>query len=134
VKHFFGFELKRWRLNDQTVAFQIRPTLVFAEPNGQLILDARVGSLRRRLTKMWYNAEWVNRLLAATQVISNAPPIPGDGLVMESTTLRIQAPTGIREELLVADPAEDEIAEDAVPELPEEDDEAEKAKESDESA
>jgi len=134
VKHFFGFELKRWRLNDQTVAFQIRPTLVFAEPNGQLILDARVGSLRRRLTKMWYNAEWVNRLLAATQVISSASPIPGDGLVLESTTLRIQAPTGIREEMLVADPAEDEIAEDAVPELPEEDDEAEKAKESDESA
>jgi hypothetical protein len=55
-------------------------------------------------------------------------------LVFEQTTLRIQAPTGIREELLVADPAEDEIAEDAVPELPEEDDEAEKAKESDESA
>lgn len=134
VKHFFGFELKRWRLNDQTVAFQIRPTLVFAEPNGQLILDARVGSLRRRLTKMWYNAEWVNRLLAATQVIASAPPISGDGLVLEATALRIQAPTGIREELLVSDPAEDEIAEDAVPELPEEDDEAEKTKDSDESA
>jgi hypothetical protein len=133
VKHFFGFELKRWRLNDETVAFQIRPTLVFAEPNGQLILDARVGSLRRRLTKMWYNAEWVNRLLAATHVIASAAPVPGDGLVLEPTTLRIQAPTGIKEEVLIADPAEDEIAEDAVPELPEEDDEAEKAKEADES-
>lgn len=133
VKHFFGFELKRWRLSDQTVAFQIRPTLVFAEPNGQLILDARVGPLRRRLTKMWYNAEWVNRLLAATQVIASATPLPGDGLVLEPTTVRIQAPTGIREEMLAADPAEDEIAEDAVPELPEEDDETDKAKESDES-
>lgn len=134
VKHFFAFELRRWRLNDATVAFQIRPTLVFAEPNGQLILDARVGSLRRRLTKMWYNAEWVNRLLAATQVIAGAAPVPGDGLVLETTTLRIQAPTGIKEELLVADPAEDELADDAVPELPEEDDEADKAKEADESA
>jgi hypothetical protein len=134
VKHFFGFELKRWRLSEETVAFQIRPTLVFAEQNGQLILDARVGSLRRRLTKMWYNAEWVNRLLAATQVIASAAPVPGDGLILEQTTLRIQAPTGIKEELLVADPVEDEIAEDAVPELPEEDDEADKAKEADESA
>ena len=66
-------------------------------------------------------------------MVASAAPVPGDGLVLEPTTLRIQAPTGINEALLIADPAEDEIAEDTVPDLSEEDDETDKMKEADES-
>lgn len=72
VHHHFAFELRRWNLSLERHAFQIRASLVFSNAAG-LITDKRVGPLRRKLTKMWYNDEWLERLHAATSVLVSAP-------------------------------------------------------------
>ena len=114
VRHLFAFDLFRWHLSKETVAIQIRPTLVFTDVDGNLILDEKVGSLRRKLTKSWWNDKWLNRLLAAADVITHAPPTPGDGLALTDQLLRIEAEKSLDETTLgqeSTDEAEDDLPE-----------------------
>ena len=91
IRHLFAFDLLRWHLSKDDVAIQIRPNLVLADATGQLMLDEKVGPLRRRLTKSWWNDKWLNRLLAAADVVIGAKPIPDDGIILTDQLLRIGA-------------------------------------------
>ena len=115
VRHLFAFDLFRWHLSQEQVAIQIRPSLVFTDPVGNLITDKRVGALRRKLTKSWWNHKWLNRLLAAAEIVVNAPSIRGDGLHLDDRLLRIQAEKALDESALASEGAED--TDDDIPEL-----------------
>lgn len=123
VRHLFAFDLFRWHPTRDDVAIQIRPTLVFADTAGNLILDEKVGSLRRKLTKSWWNDKWLNRLLAATHVVTRAEPIPNDGIVLGEQLLRIEAERSLNE-LALGQGAETE-QEDDLPEVQIQDDDEE---------
>lgn len=100
VGHLFAFDLLRWHIKKGEVAIQLRPTLVFIDTENNLILDEKVGSLRRRLTKNWWNDKWLNRLLAATDLVIRAEPIPGDGIVIGDQLLQIEAEKSLNEAAL----------------------------------
>lgn len=97
VKHLFAFDLLRWHITRNEVALQIRPNLVFTDVDDNLILDDKVGPLRRKLTKSWWNDKWLNRLLAATNLVIHAEPIPYDGIVFGDGLIRIQADRSLNE-------------------------------------
>lgn len=129
IRHLFAFDLFRWHLSGQNVAIQIRPSLVFTDATGDLITDKKVGSLRRKLTKSWWNDKWLNRLLAAAEIVTHAPPIPGDDLELCTRLLRLDAEKSLNEAALG-----EESTEDNAGDLPEvhilEDDELEDENES----
>lgn len=97
VKHLFAFDLLRWHITRNEVALQIRPNLVFTDVDDNLILDDKVGPLRRKLTKSWWNDKWLNRLFAATNLVIHAEPIPYDGIVFGDGLIRIQADRSLNE-------------------------------------
>ena len=120
VRHLFAFDLLRWHMTREEVAIQIRPNLVFTDTADNLILDEKVGSIRRRLTKNWWNDKWLNRLLAATDLVTHAEPIPGDGIVLADQLLRIEAEKSLNE--LALGKVADADQEDDLPEVQIQDD------------
>lgn len=115
VRHLFAFDLARWHLSKEHVAIQIRPNLVFTDTDGNLTLDEKVGSLRRRLTKMWWNDKWLNRLLAAAHVVTRAEPIANDGIELCDQLLTLKAEKSLNELALGLD--SDSEQEDDLPEI-----------------
>lgn len=120
VRHLFAFDLLRWHITKDDVTIQIRPNLVFTDTEDNPILDDKVGPLRRRLTKNWWNDKWLNRLLAAANLVIHAPPIPGDGIELADGLMRIEAERSLNE--LVLGRAEDADQEDELPEVQIQDD------------
>jgi len=120
VRHLFAFDLLRWHMTRDEVAIQIRPNLVFTDTADNLILDEKVGSLRRRLTKSWWNDKWLNRLLAAADLVTHAEPIPDDGIVLGDQLLRIEAEKSLNELALGQEADADQ--EDDLPEVQIQDD------------
>ncbi len=67
--HHFAFRLRVGRGLDEFFWVQITPTLFFFDQAEEPITDDRVGPRRRRVSKMWFNAKWLNRLLAAESIL-----------------------------------------------------------------
>ena len=134
VHHYFAFAIRRWTLAGQQLAFQIRPTLVFSDLQGELITDKRVGPLRRKLTSNWWNDEWLSRLLAATELIVGIPSIDGDGIVLERSLLGVNSEQSIVEDRFGASTPQGDEEGSATVESVQLDDEPEDHEGNDESA
>ncbi len=67
--HHFAFRLRVGRGLDECFWVQITPTLFFFDQVEKAITDDRVGPRRWRVSKMWFNAKWLNRLLAAESIL-----------------------------------------------------------------
>jgi hypothetical protein len=113
--HHFAFRLRLARGLDKAFYVQLTPTLVFFDEKGNAIVDKSVGSRRRRMTKMWYNDKWLNRVMAAEYVLTSLPAAGADDLVLEPGLVELTSPRGLNEAVL-----EPELVhEDADDELPE---------------
>jgi hypothetical protein len=112
--HHFAFRLRLARGLDKDFYVQLTPTLVFFDEKNRPIVDKSVGSRRRRMTKMWWNDKWLNRLMAAQQVLTGLPPVGEDDLLLEAALLSLTSPKGLAEQMLEPD-AEKEEMEDTLP-------------------
>jgi len=116
--HHFAFRLRLARGLDKGFYVQVTPTLVFFDEKDNPIVDKSVGSRRRRMTKMWYNDKWLNRVMAAEHILTSLPPAGADDLVLEPGLVTLSSPCGLNEEILepagVTDIAEEPGAQEEV--------------------
>jgi hypothetical protein len=105
--HHFAFRLRLARGLDKAFCVQLSPTLVFFDEKGNAIVDKSVGSRRRRMTKMWYNDKWLNRVMAAEHVLTSLPSAGADDLVLEPGLLTLTSPRGLNEAILEPEAAGD---------------------------
>lgn len=110
--HHFAFRLRLARGLDKGFYVQLTPTLVFFDEKGNAIMDKSVGSRRRRMTKMWYNDKWLNRLMAAEHVLTSLPPAGADDLVLEPGLLTLASPRGLNEAILEPESAAEDTGAD----------------------
>lgn len=110
--HHFAFRLRLARGLGRAFHVQLTPTLVFFDEKGNPILDKSVGSRRRRMTKMWYNDKWLNRLMAAEQLLTSLPPAGEDDLVLEPGLVSLASPRGLNEAILEAGGEKDDSGEE----------------------
>jgi hypothetical protein len=95
--HHFAFQIKLGRGLDASFWIQLTPSLFFFDEAGNPIVDNRVGARRRRLTKDWWNAKWINRLLAAEQILANLPSNAEFGVVLDKAVLSLSSPITLNE-------------------------------------
>jgi hypothetical protein len=100
---------------DKFFWIQVTPTLFFFDDAGNPITDKRVGPRRRRVAKMWWNAKWHNRLLAAGQLLLGLQEKSDDGIRLDTGLLVLEAPCGLNESTL-SKPEKSVLAEEGVPE------------------
>jgi predicted Rossmann fold nucleotide-binding protein DprA/Smf involved in DNA uptake len=112
--HNFAFRLRLARGLDQGFYVQLTPSLVFFDEMGNPILDKSVGPRRRRLTKMWWNNKWLNRVLAAEQMLTGLPAAGPDDLTLEPCLVTLKSPIGLNESFLQFDSDEDELPADEI--------------------
>jgi len=105
--HHFAFRLRLARGLDKFFYVQITPSLFFFDQSGQAILDKTVGSRRKRLTKMWWNHKWFNRLLAAVHLLTSLPREGESDMELEDQVVSAAVPLGLNEEALAPLDAED---------------------------
>lgn len=98
--HHFAFRLKLGRGLDKSFWVQVTPSLFFFDEGGVPIIDKRVGPRRRRLTRNWWNAKWLNRLLAAEQIIIGLLVEPKGGIVLDDSLCTLSAPIALNEAAL----------------------------------
>lgn len=98
--HHFAFRLRLARGLDQSFYVQLTPTLVFFDENNRPIIDKSVGSRRRRMTKMWWNNKWLNRVMAAEQLLTGLSPAGEDDLVLEPGLVTLPSSVKLNEEIL----------------------------------
>jgi hypothetical protein len=98
--HHFAFQIKLGRGLDASFWIQVTPTLFFFDEAGNPIVDNRVGPRRRRLTKDWWNGKWINRLLAAEQILANLSSNSEFGVVLEKAVLGLWSPITLNEDKL----------------------------------
>lgn len=110
--HHFAFRLRLARGLDNAFYIQVTPTLVFFTEDGEPIVDKSVGSRRRRMTKMWWNAKWLSRVIAAEHVLTNLPPEGKDDLVLEPGLVSLTSPCGLNEAILEPDAERDDSSEE----------------------
>jgi hypothetical protein len=101
--HHFAFRLRLARGLDKHFYIQLTPSLVFFGEDGKLISDKSVGSRRKRVTAMWWNDEWLNRLLAAQQLLCGLPIGDEQDVRLEPALLTVNATTSLKEDLLGED-------------------------------
>jgi hypothetical protein len=110
--HHFAFRLRLARGLDKAFYVQLTPSLVFFDEKGNAIVDKSVGPRRRRMTKMWYNAKWLNRVMAAEHVLTGLPPASADDLILEPGLVSLASPCGLNEAILEPEAAAEEVGED----------------------
>jgi hypothetical protein len=110
--HHFAFRLRLARGLGKAFYVQLTPTLVFFDEKGNAIVDKSVGSRRRRMTKMWYNDKWLNRVMAAEYVLTSLPAAGADDLVLEARLVALTSPRGLNEAILEPD-ASDEVVDES---------------------
>ena len=98
--HHFAFQIKLGRGLDASFWVQLTPSLFFFDEAGNPIVDNRVGPRRRRLTKDWWNAKWINRLLAAEHILADLPSNPEFGVVLDKAVLSLSSPITLNEDKL----------------------------------
>lgn len=101
--HHFAFRLRLARGLDKAFYVQLTPTLVFFNEKGNAIVDKSVGPRRRRMTKMWWNNKWLNRVMAAEHVLTGLPFAGDDDLVLEPGLVSLTSPRGLNEVILETD-------------------------------
>lgn len=106
--HHFGFRVQLARGLGRSLHVQLTPTLVFFDVAGQIISDESVGSRRRKLTKNWWNAKWLNRLRAAEEFLTKLPPLADEDLTLEPGLIGLTAPVMLAEKELLAQNDESE--------------------------
>lgn len=109
--HHFAFRLRLARGLDRAFYVQLTPTLVFFDEKGNAIVDKSVGSRRRRMTKMWYNDKWLNRVMAAEFVLTSLPTAGADDLVLEPGLVELTSPRGLNEAILEPEATSDDVVE-----------------------
>ncbi len=110
--HHFAFRLRLARGLDKGFYVQLTPTLMFFDEQGNAIVDKSVGPRRRRMTKMWYNAKWLNRVMAAEHLLTSLPPAGADDLVLEPGLVALTSPRGLNEAILETEaPSDDDVEE-----------------------
>lgn len=110
--HHFAFRLRLARGLDKAFYVQLTPTLVFFDEKGNAIVDKSVGSRRRRMTKMWYNDKWLNRVMAAEFVLTSLPSAGADDLVLEPGLVALASPRGLNEAILEPEATSDDTGAD----------------------
>lgn len=95
--HHFAFQLKLGRGLDSSFWIQVTPSLFFFDEGGNPIVDNRVGPRRRRLTKNWWNAKWLNRLLAAEQLLVSLRVDTEGSVVLDKALLTLSSPITLNE-------------------------------------
>lgn len=115
--HHYALRLQLARGLDRSLWLQITPSVFFFDGSGESILDKRVGPRRKRLTKGWWNHKWVNRLLAAEQILLNLSAEPHEQIELKAGFLRILW-NGTLNEGALEPLKEDEAEEEALEDLP----------------
>lgn len=109
--HHFAFRLRLARGLDKAFYVQLTPTLVFFDEKGNAIVDKSVGSRRRRMTKMWYNDKWLNRVTAAEHLLTSLPPAGADDLILDPGLVKLSSPSGLNEAILEPESTGEETGE-----------------------
>lgn len=95
--HHFAFRLRLGKGLDKSFWVQVTPSLFFFDGAEQPIIDARVGPRRKRVAKSWFNAKWVNRLLAAEYILLDVQTKSNDGIVLANGFHTLEAPLTLNE-------------------------------------
>ena len=98
--HHFAFRLRVGRGLDEFFWVQVTPTLFFFDQAEEPITDNRVGPRRRRVSKMWFNAKWLNRLLAAENIVLTLQAKSADGIRLAPQLHTIQSTVSLNESAL----------------------------------
>ncbi|MGH8653756.1 MAG: hypothetical protein ACREYE_17010 [Gammaproteobacteria bacterium] len=85
---------------------------MFFDEKGNPIVDKSVGAWRRRMTRMWWNDKWLNRVMAAEHVLTSLPLAGEDDLVLEPGLLSLTSPRGLNEAILEPDVAKEDTSEE----------------------
>lgn len=101
ITHHISAEIALARgLGRSALWVRVRPSVVLFDSSGRQITDARVGPRRRRITKRWYNQEWLNRLLATGPFLWTPPHGSDDGVALAQGYYLLQSPVEILESAL----------------------------------
>jgi hypothetical protein len=98
--HNFAFRLGVVRAADLSWFIQLTPTLVFFDAHDRPVDHKSAWPRLRRVRRTWGNAEWLNRLLAAAQVVTHAPPCGVNDPMLEPELARLQSPARLEESIL----------------------------------
>ena len=98
--HHFAFRLRVGRGLDEFFWVQITPTLFFFDQADEPITDDRVGPRRRRVSKMWFNAKWLNRLLAAENILLTLQAKSADGIRLAAQLHTVESTASLNEAAL----------------------------------
>ncbi len=112
--HHFAFRLRIGRGLDEFFWVQITPTLFFFDETETAITDDRVGPRRRRVSKMWFNSKWLNRLLAAESILLSLQSNSPDGIRLANQLHTIESTSSLNEAALsqVDDSTSDDVSSD----------------------
>jgi hypothetical protein len=64
------------------------------------------------MTKMWWNAKWLSRVVAAEHVLTSLRPEGEDDLVLEPGLVSLESPCGLNEAILERDAERDDSDEE----------------------
>ena len=103
--HHFAFRLRLAHGLDKALHVQITPTLVFFDERGAPIADKSALSRVRRVVDIWNNEEWLNRVAAAAQILTSAPPAGVNDPVLETELVKLRSPLKLEESLIEPDSA-----------------------------
>ncbi len=101
--HHFAFRLRVARGLDQAFYIQLTPSLVFFDSHGKTISEKSALSRLRRVRKTWNNEEWLNRVLAAEQVLNGSLPAGVNDPTFEPGLVRLDSATRLEEGILESD-------------------------------
>lgn len=100
--HHFAFRLRLTRGLIGTFNVQLTPTLVLFDEKGGPVDAQSALSRIRRVTKTWKNEEWLNRVMAASQILIGSPPAGVNDPVLEPRLLELRSPLKLEEALIAA--------------------------------
>lgn len=99
----FAFRIRVARGLDKALFVQLTPTLVFFDERGKTFDEKSALSRLRRVTKTWGNEEWLNRAMAAEQVLSSSAPVGVNDPVLEPGLVRLDSTTKLDDAVLASD-------------------------------
>jgi hypothetical protein len=100
---------------NEEILLRLRVRLYITWDNGEPMLPRSALSRRKIICKYWYNHEWLNKLFAICQFLSEGEDnitigdLPNEKIIISSTLLRFTVPFGINEELLAKKPICEEL-------------------------
>jgi hypothetical protein len=98
--HHFAFRIRLGKGLDKSFWIQISPSLFFFDELENPITDKRVGARRKRVCKSWFNAKWINRLLATEKLLLDSQTNSSDGIILDQGFHTIEVPVKLNEAAL----------------------------------